>query len=56
MLLAQPRPQPIRAMRVNKGGLEPSAIARIFPTSLIGDVTSKLAEDDWERVLGSELR
>ena len=34
-------------------GLEPSAIAnffrRIFPTSLPGDVTSEIAEDDWVR-------
>ena len=47
-------PRPVRAIRVNRGGLEPSAIARgrpgrIFPTSFTGDVTSEIAEDDWER-------
>ena len=42
-------PRPVRAIRVTKGGLEPSAIARIFPTSLTCDVTSEIAEDDWER-------
>ena len=35
---------------LSREGLEPSAIARrIFPTSLTGDVTSEIAEDDWER-------
>ena len=38
-------PRPVRAIRVTRGGLEPSAIA----TSLTGDVTSEIAEDDWER-------
>ena len=42
-------PRPVRAIRVTRGGLEPSAIARIFPTSLTGDVVSEIAEDDWER-------
>ena len=47
-------PSPVRAIQVTRGGLEPSAIARgrprrIFPTSLTGDVTSEIAEDDWER-------
>ena len=42
-------PRPVRAIRVTRGGLEQSAIARIFPTSLTGDVTSEIAEDDWER-------
>ena len=45
-------PRPVRAIRVTRGGLEPSAIARgrpRLPTSLTGDVTSKIAEDDWER-------
>ena len=42
-------PRPVRAIRVTRGGLEPSAIARTFPTSLTGDVTSEIAEDDWER-------
>ena len=41
--------RPVRAIRVTRGGLEPSAIAQIFPTSLTGDVTSEIAEDDWER-------
>ena len=50
-------PRPVRAIRVTRGGLEPSAIARgrpgrIFPTSLTGDVTSEIAEDDWERGWG----
>ena len=43
-----PRP----AIRITRGGLEPSVIARprrIFPTSLTGDVTSEIVEDDWER-------
>ena len=39
----------VRAIRVTGGGLEPSPIARIFPTSLTGDVTSEIAKDDWER-------
>ena len=43
-------PRPVRAIRVTRGGLEPSAIDRgIFPTGLTGDVTSEIAEDDWER-------
>ena len=44
-------PRPVRAIRVARGGLEPSAIAYYanFPTSLTGDVTSELVEDDWER-------
>ena len=42
-------PRPVRAIRVISGGLERSAIARVFPTSLTGDVTSEIAEDDWER-------
>ena len=52
-LLGSLVPRPVRAIRVTRGGLEPSAIARyprrIFPTSLTGDVTSEIAEDDWER-------
>ena len=41
----------VGAIRVTRGGLEPSANfpRRIFPTTLTGDVTSKIAEDDWER-------
>ena len=44
-------PRPVLAIRVTRGGLEPSAIeyAANFPTSLTGDVTSEIAEDDWER-------
>ena len=43
-------PRPVRAIRVTRGGLEPSAnFWQFFPTSLIGDVTSEIAEDDWER-------
>ena len=42
-------PRSVRAIRVTRGGLEQSAIARIFATSLTGDVTSEIAEDDWER-------
>ena len=47
------RPRPARTIRVARGGLEPSIIARgvlrrIFRTSLTGDVTSEIAEDDWE--------
>ena len=46
--------RPVRAIRVTRGGLEPSVIARgrprlIFLTSLTGDVTSEIAEDSWER-------
>ena len=47
-------PRLVRAILVTGEGLEPSTIAnffrRIFPTSLAGDVTSEMAEDDW--VLG----
>ena len=44
-------PRPVLAIRVTRGGLEPSAIeyAANFPTSLTGDVTSEIAEEDWER-------
>ena len=42
-------PRPVRAIRVTRGGLEPSAIDEFFPTSLTGGVTSEIAEDDWER-------
>ena len=46
-------PRLVRAILVTREGLEPSAIAnffrRIFPTSLAGDVTSEIAEDDWVR-------
>ena len=40
-------PRPVRAIKVTRGGLE-RAIAnlRIIPTSLTGDVTSEVAEDD----------
>lgn len=42
--------QPVRAIRVTRCGLEPSANPRrIFPTSLTGGFTSEIAEDDWER-------
>ena len=37
-------PWPVRAIRVTRGGLEPRAM-----TSLSGDVTSEIAEDDWGR-------
>ena len=46
-------PRPVRAIRVTRGGLEPSAN---FPDKLdqrdlglTGDFTSEIAEDDWER-------
>ena len=43
-------PRPVRAIGVTRGGLEPSAnFQQFFPTSLTGDVTSEIAEDDWER-------
>ena len=43
-------PRPVHASRVTRGGLEPSANFRqFFPTSLTGDLTSEIAEDDWER-------
>ena len=42
-------PRPVHASRVTRGGLEPSANFRqFFPTSLTGDLTSEIAEDDWE--------
>ena len=34
-------PRPVRAILVTSGGLE--------PTSLTGDVTSEITDDDWER-------
>ena len=39
------------AIRVTRGDLEPSAIesSANFPTSLTGDITSEIAEDDWVR-------
>ena len=43
-------PRPVRAIRVTRGGLEPSVNPRrIFSTSLTGGFTSEIAEDDWER-------
>ena len=43
-------PRPVRAIRLTRGGLEPSANPQqIFPTSLTGGFTSEIAEDDWER-------
>ena len=43
-------PRPVRAIRVTRGGLEPSANPRrIFSTSLTGSFTSEIAEDDWKR-------
>ena len=38
-------------MQANGGGLEPSAIVQgwIFLTSLTDDVTSEIAEDNWEQ-------
>ena len=41
----------VLTIRVTRGGLEPSAIesSANFPTSLTGDVTSEIAEDDWVR-------
>ena len=39
-------PRPIRAIRVTRGDLEPSAN---FPTGLTSDVTSEIVENDWER-------
>ena len=35
-------PRPVRATRITRGGLEPSAIGWIFPTSLTGDVKSEI--------------
>ena len=50
MILLSLVPRPVRAIRVTRCGLEPSANPRrIFPTSLTGGFTSKIAEDDWER-------
>ena len=51
--LYQPRTQASFRYPSDQRRLEPSAIARgrprrIFPTSLIGDVTSEIAEDGWE--------
>ena len=46
-------PRLVRAILGTGEGLETSAIAnffrRIFPTSLAGDVTSEIAEEDWVR-------
>ena len=42
-------PGPVRTIRLSGGGLEPRAIKRILPTSLTGDVTFDIAEDDWEQ-------
>ena len=44
-------PRPVHAIRVTRGGLQPSAIesSANFPTSLTGDVTFEIAEDDWVR-------
>ena len=41
------RHSPVHAIRVTRGGLEPSAIGEF--SSLTGDVTSEITEDDWER-------
>ena len=40
-------PRLVHAIRVTRGGLEPSAIGEF--SSLTGDVTSEITEDDWER-------
>ena len=45
-------PRPVCAIRVTRGGLEPSrepSPRRTFPTSLTGDLKSEIAEDVWER-------
>ena len=42
-------PRPVRATRITRGGLKPSAIGRIFLTSLTGDVKSKI-----KRTTGNE--
>ena len=44
-------PRLVRAARVTRGGLEPSTIGRIFPTSLTGDVKSEI-----KRTTGTRLR
>ena len=41
VVLSSLGPRPVRAIRVTRGGLE--------PTSLTGDVTSEITDDDWER-------
>ena len=46
-------PRPIPAIRVRGGGLEPSG--RVLPTSFTGDVTTKLAGDDWGRGWGEQM-
>ena len=48
-------PRPVCAIRVTRGGLEPSP-RRTFPTSLTGDLKSEIAEDEavsrelWESI------
>ena len=43
-------PRPVRTIRVSGGGLETSAIVTSLPSDVISEFTSKIAEDDRERV------
>ena len=45
----QPRTQPCSRYPSDQRRLGTERDRRIFPTSLTGDVTSEIAEDDWER-------
>ena len=47
--LVQPRTQASSRYPSYKRRLGTKRDKRIFPTSLTGDITSEIAEDDWER-------
>ena len=48
-VLLQPRTQACSRYPSDQGRLGTERDKRIFPTSLTSDVTSEIAEDDWER-------
>ena len=48
-VLLQPRTQACSRYPSDQGRLGTKRDRRIFPTSLTSDVTSKIAENDWER-------
>ena len=48
-VLLQPRTQACSRYLSDQGRLGTERDRRIFPTSLTSDVTSEIAEDDWER-------
>ena len=49
LLVFQPRTQACSRYPSDQRRLGTERDRRIFPTSLTGDVTSEIAEDDWER-------